>query len=111
VSAFTTVYKTLRAVRIVRAARHTQAEAISATQCGRKRQMMDHLGVEYIVILTDPELRRGVTRETHPARRSARATGAGLMLRRWLADTLRVLATRIEPAPIISDLTPTPAVR
>jgi hypothetical protein len=72
---------------------------------------MDYLGADYIVIFSDPELRRGVIRETHAARGSARATGAGPISRRWLANTLRVLATRIEPAPIISDLRPTPAVR
>ncbi len=73
--------------------------------------MMDHLGAEYGVILSDPELWRGVVRETHPTRRSAQGTGAGLILRRWLAHTLHLLATRIDPAPRISDLRPAPAVR
>jgi len=73
--------------------------------------MMNYLGAEYGVILSDPELRRGVVRVTHPARRSGQGTSAGLTLRRWLAHTLHVLATRVEPAPRISVLGQTPAVR
>jgi hypothetical protein len=72
---------------------------------------MNYPGVEYGVILSDPGLRRGVVRETHAARRSAQTTGSSLILRRWLALTLHLLATRIDPTPRVTDLRPASAVR
>jgi hypothetical protein len=66
------------------------------------------LGTEYFVILSDPQLRQGMLRDAERSRRAGQGAQAGHVLRRWLAQTLHRLASRVDPASHTLDLQPAP---
>ena len=64
---------------------------------------MEYSGAVYAVILNDPDLRQSLVGEAHSPRRSAPATAGSQALRVWLAETLRRLATRVDPTSRVLD--------
>jgi hypothetical protein len=64
---------------------------------------MEHIGSEYIVILSDRQLRdRLITEAADSARSTEKSRASTLRLR--LADALRALTIRIEPrVPLVSN--------
>jgi hypothetical protein len=67
---------------------------------------MEDFGAYYAIIFNDPELRRALIREAEQSRVSGEASRTSRLLRRCLAQTLRGLASRVEPnVPVWSDAT------
>jgi hypothetical protein len=61
---------------------------------------MEHIGVEYAIILSDPKLRAGFIAEAERSNQHSRSrkSRAPLRLRFGLAHVLRALAARIQPS-------------
>ena len=70
---------------------------------------MEHIGAQYGVILNDPQLRQSLIRDADRSRRSGLAANSSQVLRRWFADTLHGLASRVDPAARPLDLRPASA--
>jgi hypothetical protein len=65
---------------------------------------MEHIGSEFIVVLNDPQLRQGLIRDAERSRRSGQGANGSHVLRRWFAQTLHGLASRVDPASRTLDL-------
>jgi len=70
---------------------------------------MEHIGSEYLVILSDPLLRAGLIRDAERSRQSRHGASAIHTVRRWFARALHTVAACINPASRTVDLQPAPA--
>jgi hypothetical protein len=70
---------------------------------------MEHVGSEYVVILNDSQLRKGLIRDAARSRRSRVVAHGSHELRRMLAQALHWLASRVDPASRTVDPRPAPA--
>lgn len=59
---------------------------------------MENIGVEYAIILSNPELRAGFFAEAERQQRRSTQSKAPVRLRFGLANVLRALAARIQPS-------------
>ena len=72
---------------------------------------MEDLGAYYMVVLNDPQLRRGLIADAERSQRSATKAQARSRLRVRLAHALHALAIRIEPrVPRATEATPRQSV-
>jgi len=71
-------------------------------------RFMEHLAW-YGFIFNDPELRNGQIRDAERSRRTGLTTNSTQVLRRWFADALHGLASRVDPAPRTLDFRPAPS--
>jgi hypothetical protein len=69
---------------------------------------MEYIGSEFIVMLNDPQIRHGMIRDAERSPRSGQGAKGSHVLRRWFAQTLHGLASRVDPASHTLDLQPAP---
>jgi hypothetical protein len=58
---------------------------------------VEDLGAYYLVVLNDPQLRRGIIADAERSQRSATNARTGARLRALVAEALQALASRIQP--------------
>jgi hypothetical protein len=58
---------------------------------------MDRPGIEFAIMLHDPQLRKGLTETARRSGRSETRSNQHVRFRLWLAAALRNLAARVEP--------------
>jgi hypothetical protein len=72
---------------------------------------MESIGDCYAVILNNPELRKGLIRDTERSHRTSPTANSTRVLRRWFALALHGLAFRVDPALRTLDLRLAPTSR